>query len=445
MGSCVASSTRAVVSTCRIGKSRTVQSAQFHSVPSIQASGSKGCLLGSQVISPARVFNTGAPKWFAPLSIEVQKEREMGASSLVLSSAILLFSFAFITGGTTNGSDSLPAPSNSETKLSPNGQNSGGGGFSKPLAATTNGEKNAEEDVRRLEEEAARDPYEVSIEALQGARWTMEDAYSIENGGRFVAVFDGHGGSEVSSMLRDRLYDLYRKLLNEKHCKEMGDSYSVPRRVPSASSHAGAIKGALEEIETNVLIQEDLVYQGSTAVAVIIHTKDNGERALLAANIGDSRAVLSRKSQAVELTRDHKPNDEREVARIRALGEDVEWDPYGQLFRVRDLSLSRAIGDRFAKPAVSSEAEIKYFPLSEGEDEFIILASDGLWDVMSSQEAVDYIHRSLLNPSSIDGKRNKNISRSTVARKVANEALERGSADNVCVLVVWLRDEAAKA
>jgi serine/threonine protein phosphatase PrpC len=272
----------------------------------------------------------------------------------------------------------------------------------------------------------------------------MEDAHSIENGGRFVAVFDGHGGSDVSSMLRERLYELYRKILAEKHWETRDDFDLKLRRVPSASSHVGAIRGALEEVEINVLIQEDLVYQGSTAVAVIIHVDEDGGKTLLSANIGDSRAVLSRKGKAVELTRDHKPNDEREKARIRALGEDVEWDPYGQLYRVRDLSLSRAIGDRFAKPAVSSEAEIKHFPLSEAEDEFIILASDGLWDVMSSQEAVDYVHQSLCDPGSDDGKWNKNIPRRLVARKVANEALERGSADNVCVLVVWLRNEASK-
>jgi serine/threonine protein phosphatase PrpC len=273
----------------------------------------------------------------------------------------------------------------------------------------------------------------------------MEDAYSIENGGRFVAVFDGHGGSDVSFMLQERLYNIYRKLLSEKHWESRdGDSSQERRSIPSVSSHVGAIRGALEKIEKYVLKEEDLVYQGSTAVAVIMHVNENGGKTLLSANIGDSRAVLSRKGKAIELTRDHKPNDEREKARIRALGEDIQWDPYGQLYRVRDLSLSRAIGDRFAKPIVSSEAEIKHFLLAEEEDEFIILASDGLWDVMSSQEAVNYIHQSLRNPSSTSRDWNKDISRNNISKKVANEALERGSADNVCVIIVWLRDQASK-
>jgi protein phosphatase len=274
----------------------------------------------------------------------------------------------------------------------------------------------------------------------------MEDAYSVENGGRFVAVFDGHGGSEVSSMLRDRLYDLYRGGLCAKHWEALDDLDKTKRKVPSIASHVAALRGGFEKVEEDVLKQDDLVYQGSTAVAVVLHVGEDGRRTLLSANIGDSRAVLSRRGQAVDLTRDHKPNDEREKARIRAHGEEVQWDPYGQVYRVRDLSLSRAIGDRFAKPAVSSEAEIKHFPLNDPEDEFILLASDGLWDVMTSQEVVDYVHECLRNsmddPTLATGEtKARELLKQKMARSVANEALERGSADNVCVLVVWLKDE----
>ena len=277
----------------------------------------------------------------------------------------------------------------------------------------------------------------------------MEDAYSVENGGRFVAVFDGHGGNQVSSMLREQLYTLYQSQLYKMHWIERNESEAnniqqqhhhqqQQQRIPSITSQEGAIRGALEEIERRVSKMEDLLYQGSTSVAVLVHVNEKGERTLISANIGDSRAVLSRKGKAVELTRDHKPSDERERARIQAMGEEVEWDPYGQLYRVRDLSLSRAIGDFFAKPAVSSEAEIQNFPVSDEEDEFVVLASDGLWDVMSSQEVVDYIHQSLRG-SGQDGEEYIDIQESKIARRVANEALERGSADNVCVLVLWLR------
>ena len=54
------------------------------------------------------------------------------------------------------------------------------------------------------------------------------------------------------------------------------------------------------------------------------------------------------------------------------MGADIQWDPYGQLYRVNDLSLSRAVGDRFAKPVVSSEAEIDCLPIVDGKDEFFV-------------------------------------------------------------------------
>ena len=93
---------------------------------------------------------------------------------------------------------------------------------------------------------------QVSAGAVQGARWTMEDAYSVENGGRFVAVFDGHGGSEVSSMLRDRLYDLYRGGLCAKHWEALDDLDKTKRKVPSIASHVAALRGGFEKVEEDV-------------------------------------------------------------------------------------------------------------------------------------------------------------------------------------------------
>ena len=130
------------------------------------------------------------------------------------------------------------------------------------------------------------------------------------------------------------------------------------------------------------------------------------------------------------------------------MGEKIEWDHYCKVHRVRNLSLSRAMGDRFAKPAVSGEVEIKQFPVKDDEDEFLLLASDGLWDVMTSQEAVSYVHKRLQAPpkdgaditceadlASLTYLRRKNMS-----RFVANEALRRGSGDNISVVIVWLAE-----
>ena len=261
----------------------------------------------------------------------------------------------------------------------------------------------------------------------------MEDEYFVAKGGQFAAVFDGHGGGEVSARLRDQLFKLV--MLNLRRCGELDDS----SKYPSISSYVAALRSAFQQIDDEVLADDTLQYQGSTAVAVWIHEGEDGHRTLLSANVGDSRAILSRKGRAVDLTRDHKPNDEREKARIMAMGETIEWDHYCKVHRVRNLSLSRAIGDRFAKPVVSGEVEIKHFPGAGEGDEFFLLASDGLWDVMSSQDVISFVHKRLCSEdNSFQGLRARRQSMSTA---VAKEALRRGTGDNVCVVIVWLNDQ----
>ena len=298
----------------------------------------------------------------------------------------------------------------------------------------------------------------------------MEDEYYVAEGGRFAAVFDGHGGGGVSAHLRRRLHDLFEyhlaraeedyQLMHAASADAMlpptsstsGGNMAAP--IPSSShsvasslnSRVAAIRAAFDDVEREVCLDDDLQYQGSTAAAVLLHEDGDGTKTLLSANVGDSRAILSRRGLAVDLTRDHKPNDERERARIHGMGETIEWDHYCKIHRVRNLSLSRAIGDRFAKPVVSGEVEIKRYPMTEEGDEFVIVASDGLWDVLSSQETVDFVKRKLeAIPSGrtvlteAEMERMKYARRKNMSRHVANEALRKGSGDNICVVIIWLK------
>ena len=273
----------------------------------------------------------------------------------------------------------------------------------------------------------------------------MEDEYFVGDGGRFAAVFDGHGGGGVSGWLRSKLYTLLHKHLKETHWEEQESDED--NRKPSLSAYVAALRKAFSQVEKDVLEQETLAYQGSTAVAVVLHESDDGHRTLISANVGDSRAILSRRGKAIDLTRDHKPNEEREKARILKMGEAIEWDSLSKVHRVRNLSLSRAIGDRYAKPVVSSQVEIKLFPVAEDGDEFFLLASDGLWDVMTSQDVVSYVHQRFekeLNREQVQSPEDKEnlklVLRRNMARSLAREALRRGTGDNVCVLMVWLQD-----
>jgi serine/threonine protein phosphatase PrpC len=282
---------------------------------------------------------------------------------------------------------------------------------------------------------------QISTRTDQGDRAYMEDEYLIKEGGRFAAVFDGHGGSDVSRYLRQNLYS---KLQDHRKRKQWED-HDTPS-YGSLSSHVTALRRAFEQVDREVCAMDYMSHQGSTAVAVSMHEEKDGRRILLSANVGDSRAVLCRNGGAVDLTRDHKPNCDRERARLEAMGETVEYDPLGQCWRVRNLSLSRAIGDKTSKPAVTGQVEIQQFTVTDG-DEFIILGSDGLWDVMSSQDAVTFVRNRLnATPPAWDGNELERIAyarRMTMSKELVQEALKNSrkfgpAADNICVVVVWL-------
>ncbi|KAM3340643.1 putative protein phosphatase 2C 75 [Capsicum galapagoense] len=122
---------------------------------------------------------------------------------------------------------------------------------------------------------------------------------------------------------------------------------------------------------------------GSTAVVAIL--TDEYET-IIVANCGDSRAVLSRSGSAIPLSYDHKPDRGEERARIEACGGRVVFADGARVEGI--LSISRAIGDNYLKPYITSEPEMT-FTKREAEYECLILASDGLWDVISSEVACE--------------------------------------------------------
>ena len=109
------------------------------------------------------------------------------------------------------------------------------------------------------------------------------------------------------------------------------------------------------------------------------------------------------------------------------------------MYRINgNLALSRSIGDRAERPWVTASADVVRRSVDEDEDEFVILATDGLFDVMSSAEAVSFVNDLLgrtTHPDRRDGVRRD------MARHLVEEALRRGTSDNVTVLILWIKDE----
>lgn len=173
---------------------------------------------------------------------------------------------------------------------------------------------------------------------------------------------------------------------------------------------------------------------GCTAVCAVIR---DGE--LCVANAGDSRCILCRGGEAVALTRDHKPMDPEEYARITKAGGFVADG------RVNgSLNLSRALGDLEYKqntelPAeaqmVTASPEVRKERLQE-DDEFLILACDGIWDVLTNQEAVDFVRERLLM-----GKSPREIAEEACDRCLAPDTSGCGKGcDNMSIIVVVLQN-----
>lgn len=147
---------------------------------------------------------------------------------------------------------------------------------------------------------------------------------------------------------------------------------------------------------------------GCTAVCVLLTQTE-----IICANAGDSRAVLCRKGKAVPLSRDHKPNEDSERQRIENAGGTVEAikREKSTMYRVNgNLSLARAIGDLQYKaradlpPAaqiICATPEVVYDSVSS-DDEFLVIACDGIWDVKTSQEVCNFVRRRLMKQQPTD-------------------------------------------
>jgi protein phosphatase 1G len=144
------------------------------------------------------------------------------------------------------------------------------------------------------------------------------------------------------------------------------------------------------------------IYSGTTAVTTIVT-----DSVIVVANSGDSRCILSRNGKVIEMSHDHKPMNKEECARIYKAGSFV------QNARVNgDLALSRAIGDtqyKTNKDLPPEEQAVTVYPEIEmvertAEDEFIVIACDGIWDVKTNQEVLDFVKAGLtsgLEPTKI--------------------------------------------
>lgn len=229
----------------------------------------------------------------------------------------------------------------------------------------------------------------------------MEDAHvlnlTLEEDAQLFAVFDGHGGRDVSVFLGRHFA---RELLNSAKY-QMGDYEAALKETylqmdQLLLSDAGvrerySIFRGQREVYANdmTLARRELPASGSTAVVALLKG-----RQLWVANAGDSKCVLISSHRAVELTRDHKPSVPTELFRIKEAGGVIVENRVNGV-----LNLTRSIGDFEYKANAKLPQErqlITALPevtnrTIERDDEFLILACDGVWDMWSPQDLSQFI------------------------------------------------------
>ena len=227
------------------------------------------------------------------------------------------------------------------------------------------------------------------MSAMQGWRKDMEDAHVCRldfgwDGWSIFGVFDGHAGASVSKYLSEHIVD----------CIKEKTEFSGVEGVENVQE---GVKSGFMYVDERLLRDPDYANGinrgGSTAIAVLISPKH-----IVWANCGDSRGFLCQNSSVIWATEDHKPHNAKEKARIEKAGGTVMNQ------RVNGtLAVSRALGDFEYKQnlsfppceqLVSPEPDVTVIPRKQG-DEFIFLACDGVYDVMTNEEIAKYIRHKL--------------------------------------------------
>lgn len=252
-----------------------------------------------------------------------------------------------------------------------------------------------------------------------GQRPHMEDRYiaaeKISAEMLLFGVFDGHNGAEVA---------VYCKTNLGGHIKrEMADHTRLHSQHSKPVEHA--LTAAIEELDRMGSIDPTLPKAkdvGSTACMVVVTLNH-----IWFVNVGDSRALLRMDSGVRQMSVDHKPNLKSESDRVRRHGgfisnTDGSWRINGR------LNLSRSIGDWSMRPFIVPHPTLKHHQRQGSSNEYVILASDGLFDVMSNVDVTDIVDQS---PHTREG-----LTRALKA--LVSESRKRGSTDNITIMYVGL-------
>lgn len=272
-------------------------------------------------------------------------------------------------------------------------------------------------------------------------RRTMEDVHTyVKNFASrldwgYFAIFDGHAGSQASKWCGSHLHTIVEKKLLEDETRDVRDVLNesfliVDREINTKLQGSSGCTAAVcilrwerpghvgNKSGSDSHSGEDSTEDKSGVTELPEIKLTQHKRKLYTANVGDSRIVLFRNGRSIRLTYDHKASDVLEMQRIEQAG--------GLIMKSRVngmLAVTRSLGDKFFDNLVVGNpftTSVEILP----SDKFLILACDGLWDVIGDQEACELIS----NSDDPDD----------AAKLLVRLALERGTTDNVTVMVIFL-------
>ncbi|XP_007899551.1 protein phosphatase 1K, mitochondrial [Callorhinchus milii] len=250
----------------------------------------------------------------------------------------------------------------------------------------------------------------VGCDSRIGRRKENEDrcgAEELRDDVLYFAVYDGHGGASAAEFCYQHMAEYIRLCLSREENLETVLSQ--------------AFMQVDEEFGQQVcsLGDEALQFCGTTATVALLR---NGAE-LAVASVGDSRAILCRKGKAKRLTIDHTPNRKDEMERIKKAGGFIAWNSLGQPFVNGRLAMTRSIGDLALKATgVIAEPETRKIMVRHGEDGFLVLTTDGINFILSSQEICDIVSQC---QSAVEA-----------AQVITERAQECGTEDNSTAIVI---------
>lgn len=296
----------------------------------------------------------------------------------------------------------------------------------------------------KLSEWGSGERVEYAVTSMQGWRGTMEDAHicrtELDSNTSLFAVLDGHGGKEVAVFVSRHFCP---ELLRNPHFaakrfeKALTETFLYMDILMVKPEGLQELYKIQQDIPDNYTVDEQTVeemenWAGTTACVALLYGEE-----LYVANAGDSRCVLARGGQALDMSTDHKADLPSEQERVANAGGFVKDGRVNGI-----LGVSRALGDFDLKTnpkcpldgqVITSLPDIHKVKLS-GLDAFLVLACDGIWDVLSSQRCVDYVNSQLETCDSL-----QDISERICEKCVADTADDPVGTDNMTIILVRLK------